>query len=569
MHPKTLFFLFAILTGSYLWADEPSITASCLPSEITTNESASYVVTIQGSGAPNSIHPPRVEGLEITPRGTEQSYQLINGTSSSQRRYRFLVYASTPGNYTIPEYTVQLSKKEYTVPSATLNVQPAGTASQGQGMGLYIRLPEDPIYVGQVVPVVVDLEVPRSIDASVADPYPLLQGNAFADQGFTIRPESSAFMRGQEAYAMVRWKTAVIPEKTGPQSLAYNLALAVTTEATDHEFQNNPFAAFMGSMFTEQREVVLATQPTEIQVQPLPAGAPNNFTGAIGEFSLLSASLDAEQGVQGEPIELTVQIQGTGNFDHFQAPELSATDGWKIYPPQAKFTPGPLGSFSGTLSLSYIIIPQSQNSDLQVPNFLFSYYNPRVCKYSKLRTNKQSLKILPATPSVQPSSIPSNLPSVDQVTSPFSWLDTSLNLIASLRNWIYIALGVIALIYLLNRLFRSLKKRALLPEKQFRALQSKSLSASLKAAEKALTQNDPPTFWNAVQTCIRWLSATPSTPNPEALSHKEVLHSSHPDNKALATLYETCEKAHYGAQPTDTTTSKSALKLLHSALKNL
>ena len=82
-----------------------------------------------------------------------------------------------------------------------------------------------------------------------------------------------------------------------------------------------------------------------VAVRPLPeAGKPEGFAGAVGSFTFRAAARPAAAAV-GEPVTLTMEIQGRGNLESLAAPQVPAGEQFRLYEPRVLRQgdrPGPL-----------------------------------------------------------------------------------------------------------------------------------------------------------------------------------------------------------------------------------
>jgi hypothetical protein len=83
-------------------------------------------------------------------------------------------------------------------------------------------------------------------------------------------------------------------------------------------------------------------------------------------------------------------VAGTGNFDRVEAPVLSQAEGWKSYPPSAKFTPGAsLGQ--GRKVFEQALIARSGDKT-SIPPLAFSFFDPETGKYQTLHSDPIPLR---------------------------------------------------------------------------------------------------------------------------------------------------------------------------------
>ena len=77
-------------------------------------------------------------------------------------------------------------------------------------------------------------------------------------------------------------------------------------------------------------EVYLQVPKLEFEATPLPAGAPEGFENAVGNFRL-SASTAVTEVQEGDPISVDLIVSGSGNLDTLRPPRLENASGWKVY----------------------------------------------------------------------------------------------------------------------------------------------------------------------------------------------------------------------------------------------
>ena len=75
-----------------------------------------------------------------------------------------------------------------------------------------------------------------------------------------------------------------------------------------------------GGFFTRGAQV--QSDPISIEVKPLPAGAPADFNGAVGQFEI-KATPDRLSTRLGEPVTLQVELSGAGNWGTLGDPQLA------------------------------------------------------------------------------------------------------------------------------------------------------------------------------------------------------------------------------------------------------
>jgi len=150
-------------------------------------------------------------------------------------------------------------------------------------------------------------------------------------------------------------------------------------------FFSNPFAQ-MG----ERREVEIKSEPVALEVKPLPPNAPPSFSGAIGNFTMLTDAKPKDVQV-GDPITVTTEISGRGNFDRVNAPAVEDERGWHKYPPSSKFKQDDEVGISGTKTFETVLSPNEKKQTL--PLLAFSYFDPIKEHYVTLRSEPVAINV--------------------------------------------------------------------------------------------------------------------------------------------------------------------------------
>lgn len=146
-------------------------------------------------------------------------------------------------------------------------------------------------------------------------------------------------------------------------------------------------------------EEILQTASVSIVALPLPDGAPADFSGAVGQFSM-TASLDRQSAALGEPLRLALTIRGTGNVEQLPAPALPVPADWGVYPnPTTYRSSVENGLLVGEKTFEWLLTP-AEVGQPTLPQITLSYFDPdpAVMGYRAVSTSSITLDILPGTP---------------------------------------------------------------------------------------------------------------------------------------------------------------------------
>lgn len=186
-----------------------------------------------------------------------------------------------------------------------------------------------------------------------------------------------------ETYQGKTYATAIIaryiifPQITGSLKVTGN---TYTVSVDRREYYHD---AFWGNMSVSS-PLQLNVTPNDlvINVKPLPAPKPADFSGGVGKFSIVS-QLKNSSFKTNQAASIIYKVEGTGNVKYVQLPELSA-----IYPPEIEvYTPNTtqdvkVGSsnVTGTVTFDYSFMPLEEG-EFKIPDIKLVYFNPETGSY--------------------------------------------------------------------------------------------------------------------------------------------------------------------------------------------
>jgi BatD DUF11 like domain len=396
-------------------ADPPRITAVLTSSEAVVGETVQMEIQIENTRA-SAITPRQIEvpGLQIrfTGRSTQMMMQNFSSISSSVT-YNYTILPEKAGTYKIPPQTIRVGGETLQTPELTLRVTdspratagargnrapsasaPTGSEQAGEEKIAFADLlvPKKTAYVGEVIPVVLRVGFNSRTQLREMTP-PEIKGQGFTVQKLTEGEKKPETIDGR-TYVVFTYKTAISAARTGNfqvgpvEEKAIILVPRRSPAGPRRPFDpfsddpfSDPFFSFGNSI--EQHEISITSDPVSLEVKPLPPGAPANFSGAIGNFSM-TAEANPKRVQVGDPITIKAAISGRGNFDRMNAPELSDERGWHTYPPSSNFKQDDDVGISGTKSFELVVSPNEKLTT--VPPLVFSYFDPAKDRYITLQS---------------------------------------------------------------------------------------------------------------------------------------------------------------------------------------
>ncbi|PYL05183.1 MAG: hypothetical protein DME31_01185 [Verrucomicrobia bacterium] len=409
-----------ILTVGFAFADPPSVTAVLSNSETVVGETVELQIKVTGPGDANPPEEISIDGLEIHATGQSRQFEIHNFSTSSSVTYNYTILPLKAGRFTIPPQTVRAGGSLLRTPALTLNVADSpgnlsnarpsrGTQSQSVRASdlvfAELIVPKKTAYVGEIVPVQIRMGFdprvrPRLVEA------PEITGQGFTAQKLQESGQTSDTINGRP-YDVVTYKTAIAAAHAGKFELgpvkAKAQVLVPRARSAPRPRSRSPFDLFdlddpfsdpfFSNSFAqmgERREVEIKSEPVALEVKPLPPNAPPSFSGAIGNFTMLTDAKPKDVQV-GDPITVTTEISGRGNFDRVNAPAVEDERGWHKYPPSSKFKQDDEVGISGTKTFETVLSPNEKKQTL--PLLAFSYFDPIKEHYVTLRSEPVAINV--------------------------------------------------------------------------------------------------------------------------------------------------------------------------------
>jgi hypothetical protein len=419
-------FVLIFLVGAavqFACADSPKITAVLTSSEVVVGETVQLEIQIDNARA-SAITPRDIEvpGLQIHYTGESTQMTMRNFSVSSSITYSYTILPEKSGTYKIPPQTIRVGKDNLQTPQLTLRVAdssratagrrgnraPSGSAPADSGQNAEEKIafaellvPKKTAYVGEIIPVVLRIGFnSRTQLREMA--VPQINGQGFTVQKLSEGEKNLETIDGQ-SYVVFTYKTAISAARPGdfqigPVEEKANVLVARRSSGVrrrpfdpfsgEDPFSDPFFMPFGGLM--EQHEISIKSDPVPLEVKSLPSGAPANFSGAIGSFSM-TAEANPKRVQVGDPITIKAAIAGRGNFDRMNAPELSDERGWHKYPPSSNFKQDDDVGISGTKSFELVVSPNEKLTT--IAPLVFSYFDPAKDRYITLQSEAMPITV--------------------------------------------------------------------------------------------------------------------------------------------------------------------------------
>jgi len=151
---------------------------------------------------------------------------------------------------------------------------------------------------------------------------------------------------------------------------------------------NNPLRSY------QIQFINLEVPKLEYEAKPLPSGAPDGFENAVGDFEI-SASTGVTEVSEGDPIAVDLIVNGTGNLDTLNPPQLSNDSGWKVYGTTKEQKGDERRLLTGSVVFHQSIRPLELKSEISPYRLVF--FDPREEIYKTVVAEAIPLRMRPNT----------------------------------------------------------------------------------------------------------------------------------------------------------------------------
>ena len=385
------------------------VTAEATPTDVRVGETVQLTVRVDGVPATVVQTPDPPSTTNLTPQQRTPRTQQIRASRGGRLRqsivFSWRFRPQQQGGALIQPLTVVVQGKAYRTASIRIRVSPrtgepdAPTLTRPDGASgdkslnardLFIRAraTDDQVYQNEQVIVEYSLFYRPGIRLRHSRLAGSWDAPGFWREELNVaaRPTPQRRRANGQAYETVVLKrVALFPTRPGPLQVD---PLRIETEAqgTMRTREGGP------SLRGRFEPVQLASEGLSLDARALPSGAPPAFDGAVGQFSM-TAGTDADSTSVGEPVTLTVEVDGTGNLATLSPPSVESPADMEVYEPTVETNIERNESrVHGTKTFTYTLVPQS-GGRYDLPAVAFSYFDPDARRYETRRAEPPTLQV--------------------------------------------------------------------------------------------------------------------------------------------------------------------------------
>lgn len=361
---------------------------------ITVGEWTTFTVTATGDFENIKYSEPK--NLTMTQIGKSTYYTNIQGKKVKSYILKYRVQALEEGTLKLPVFYTEnkngdkVSSEEITLyvtklEESLISKHDIDSTFESPHVKLYVEIPDRNLFVGEAIPVKVVAYFSTRYQPGIERAPYIKTGSFILDTSEKYNNNLPEVVIQGEKWLQISWESYLTPLKSG------ELEIEIAMESYIEKPTSN--SGFFST--SEREQIKTSTELQKITIKPLPLdNRPESFTGAIGEFSI-NSTLDLQEIKVGDPLTLSMDIFGSGNFQRISVPIITEnSDDWKLYPESFSFSGSNGSNYKGVKTFQQILSSKKSNITA-LPSFGFSYFDPVKEQYIELFTEKYPLKVSP------------------------------------------------------------------------------------------------------------------------------------------------------------------------------
>lgn len=395
-----------------LFADKIVFSASA-PDAVVVGEQFRLSYTVNRQNV-KDFRIPAIKGFDVLmgpSRSQQSNTQIINGnvSSSSSITYTYILMANSPGNFSLPSAAIIADGSQLSSNSLKIKVLPPDQNAQAQNgsssratsnrssgvsnQDLFILASVSKSSVYEQEAFVLTYKIYTKEANLGMNNVKLPDFKGFHSQEIEL-PTNARFMqehyKGRNYLTTIYRQFVLFPQQKGKLYIdpaQFDMTVGKTIESSD------PFDAFFnGGSNVIQVNKMIRTPRMAIDVKPLPANKPANYSGGVGEFAV-SSSISSQKIKTNDAVTLKIVISGTGNLKLISAPTVDFSNDFEVYDPKTdNKTLLTKNGVSGNKVIEYLAIARHAGK-YKIPGISFSYFDIQSKSYKTIKTEDYEIVV--------------------------------------------------------------------------------------------------------------------------------------------------------------------------------
>ncbi|BBO76874.1 hypothetical protein DSCW_42910 [Desulfosarcina widdelii] len=489
---RTLTTAILILLSTAIGAQAATVRAVVDRNQVMVGESLSLQVTIEGGDGDVDLS--SLTDFKTVSRGSTSSFQMVNGRTSRQMIYNYVLIPLKAGELNVPAIPVTIDGKiHYTTPIRVRVSEEPPVDSGRRDVYVSAAVSETSPWVGQQI--VYTFQLFNAVQVAEAK-FQAPEFDDFQAEELEDRKSYRTVVNGRE-FIVTEVRFILIPVKTG--TLTIDPAV-LQVGLVQHRRRPRPFSgmdAFFGR--TEMTTRVLQTDPVTVTVRDLPPKPPGTvFSGLVGKFEI-SAVLDKIDLQVGDSTTLAVTVSGSGNIMDAAPPTIAAPSDFKSYTdnPEESIRKEAAG-YVGSKTFRTALVPVKAG-DYHLDPVTLTYFDVNQGDYRTLSATTETIYVRPSKTAATdidvfraaPDRMPSLKKRVEFTGRDILPLKTELEALQTGRrmplSWFSLLLALPILVFAATRVVLRMTRK---DETPGRIMAGRARQALKEACAPATTDND-------------------------------------------------------------------------------
>ncbi len=362
-------------------AHAPDTASVCAPIEVSVAARASgNVAPVIQQYAPSGAL--QLLKTSITTRVERDG----SGQPSSLTEATFLLAAEAPGRLVLPPFVATVGAQRATIAASAVEIHGGGVLPPDVIVRAWLDRQGSPasdtLFVGQQVDYVVDVQLNESARQRLRRNPTFFPPEMPGVLAYDLAAPAAVTRVGRRCFETLSYRRALFPLFAGrttiaPAALTYSLPLST-------------------SFFSREESFELRTDSVRFVALDVPLkGRPADFAGAVGEVAA-EAHVSAPAGRMGDPVVVTLRLEGDGNVKLWPRPPLKL--GWATIAngEERVQVDTSHARVRGSKEFDWLVTPR-QPGKQDVPAMSYPYFNPERVAYDSVRTKPITLDIAAAS----------------------------------------------------------------------------------------------------------------------------------------------------------------------------
>ncbi len=195
---------------------------------------------------------------------------------------------------------------------------------------------------------------------------------------------------GKNYYTAELKSIVLFPQRSGKLTISEGNFDIILQERVSSNQSGSMFDSFFGRV--QNVPYTLKSDAITVNIMPLPAQKPKSYIGAVGNFSV-STEFSHDSIDVNDAFTIKVNIEGTGNFNLINPPELDLPKEFEVYDPEVEqnLSKTANGS-SGNITWIYTIISRYPENYILKP-IEISWFNPQNKSYQNYQSKSHEIYV--------------------------------------------------------------------------------------------------------------------------------------------------------------------------------